>query len=312
MASLPRVVVVTRATPLEQLLLRHGTLDQARFFLRSRGEDPAWHEQVHAKQHQALARVQTAIPAEQRRVRLDRDGLDRFLFAADDLVVVVGQDGLVPNVAKYLAGQTVIGINPDPASYDGVLCRHHAADAPDLLVWAADPRPGCGLRREARAMAEVVREDGQRLLALNEVFVGHRSHQSARYRLAAGGREERQSSSGVILATGTGSTGWARSIARQCGIAQLPGPEDRRLSWFVREPFPSVSTGADLDHGELADGDSVRVVSEMGEGGLVFADGIEADALDFPSGASVGVGLAAERLNLVVPEAPAASRRRSR
>lgn len=308
MASLPRVVVVTRATPLELLLLRHGTLDQARFFLRSRGEDPAWHEAVHARQHQALGQVLSAIPAEQRRVRLDRDGLDRFLFANDDLVAVVGQDGLVPNVAKYLSGQTVIGINPDPASYDGVLCRHPAADVAALLVWASDPVPGGGLRLERRAMAEVRREDGQRLLSLNEVFIGHRSHQSARYRLSIGDRQERQSSSGLILATGTGSTGWARSIARQRGVGDLPGPEDRRLSWFVREPFPSVSTGVELDHGLLAGGETLHVVSEMGEGGIVFADGIEADALDFPSGASVTIGLADERLNLVVPDAARRSR----
>ncbi len=307
MASLPRVVVVTRPSPLEQLLLRHGTLDQVRFFLRSRGEDPAWHETAHAKQRQALAEVQSAIPAEQRRVRLDRDSLDRFLFAADDLVVVVGQDGLVPNVAKYLDGQTVIGINPDPASYDGVLCRHRAADMVALIAWAEDPRIDDALRIERRAMAEVKREDGQRLIALNEVFIGHRSHQSARYRLSSGGREERQSSSGVILATGTGSTGWALSIARQRGIEQLPSPEDRSLSWFVREPFPSISTGSDLDHGLLTDGESVRVISEMGEGGLVFGDGIETDALEFPSGASVVVGLAAERLNLVVQKPKSAS-----
>ncbi|MEK7415684.1 MAG: hypothetical protein AAB263_20455 [Planctomycetota bacterium] len=302
MASLPRVVVVTRATPLDMLLLRHGTLDQARFFLRSRGEDPHWHEEVHARQQQALGRVLSAIPAEQRRVRIDRDGLDRFLFAADDLVVVVGQDGLVPNVAKYLDGQLVIGVNPDPASYDGVLCRHPAFQAAALIAWAVDLSPGQGIRIESRAMAAVQREDGQRLLSLNEVFIGHRSHQSARYRLSVSGRDERQSSSGLILATGTGSTGWARSIARQRGVAALPKPEERRVSWFVREPFPSVSTGTELEFGLLGEGESLRVVSEMGDGGIVFADGMEADALDFPSGASVMLSLASERLNLMVPE----------
>ena len=33
----PRVVLVTRKTPLEQLLERRGTHDQARFYLQSRG-----------------------------------------------------------------------------------------------------------------------------------------------------------------------------------------------------------------------------------------------------------------------------------
>lgn len=301
MASLPRVVVVTRSTPLELLLLRHGTLEQARFFLRSRGEDPAWHEAVHLTQQQALSQVLSAIPAEQRRVRLDRDGLDRFLFSDEDVIVVVGQDGLVPNVAKYLIGQSIIGINPDPANYDGVLCRHPVTDIAALLLYAATPRAHAGMAFERRTMAQAVREDGQRLLALNEIFVGHRSHQSARYRLTVGQKQQRQSSSGFIIATGTGATGWARSISRQRGIKELPYPEARRLAWFVREPFPSVSTGVELDFGLLNDGEELRIVSEMGDGGIIFADGIESDALDFPSGASVVLNLAVERLNLVVP-----------
>ena len=301
MASLPRVVVVTRSTPLELLLLRHGTLDQARFFLRSRGEDPAWHESAHHIQQQTLSQVLSAIPAEQRRVRLDRDGLDRFLFSAEDVIVVVGQDGLVPNVAKYLCDQPIIGINPDPANYDGVLCRHPVTDIAALLRYAATPRADYGMAFERRTMAQAVREDGQRLLALNEIFVGHRSHQSARYRLTIGQKHERQSSSGLIIATGTGSTGWARSISRQRGMKDLPYPEARCLAWFVREPFPSVSTGVELDFGRLNDAEELRIVSEMGDGGIIFADGIESDALDFPSGASVVLNLAVERLNLVVP-----------
>ena len=58
-------------------------------------------------------------------------------------------------------------------------------------------------------------DDGQTLLALNELFIGHHSHQSARYTISTGDNEERHSSSGVIVSTGTGATGWARSIHRE-------------------------------------------------------------------------------------------------
>ena len=76
------------------------------------------------------------------------------------------------------------------------------------------------------------REDGQRLLALNEIFVGHRSHQSARYLIRTREGEEHQSSSGVLCASGTGSTGWARSVARQRGLeARLPGAEACDVGW---------------------------------------------------------------------------------
>ena len=297
----PRVVLVTRKTPLELLRELRGTLDQVRFYLRSRGQEIAEYQAAHDRFAAAYAAVEQAIPADQRRVRVDRQDLDRFLFAPDDLILVVGQDGLVANVAKYLRGQQVIGINADPERFDGVLCRHPPSAARRLLAWTAAPRGGA-FRVERRTMTVAEREDGQRLLALNEIFVGHRTHQSARYVLEASGRRERQSSSGLLCATGTGATGWARSISEQRRIERvLAGPEDPRLAWFVREPFPSVYTETKLDFGLLEPGERLLAHSEMAEGGVAFADGIESDALEFLGGQSLALRRAAEVLHLVVP-----------
>lgn len=153
-------------------------------------------------------------------------------------------------------------------------------------------------------MASAMREDGQRLLALNEIFVGHRTHQSARYRITTGKDTERHSSSGLICATGTGATGWARSIAEQRKIEEmLPTPDEPRLAWFVREPFPSVATGTSLSSGSVYRSESLVVHSEMGEGGTLFADGIESDRVEFADGQTVTIGIAEERLRLVVPVA---------
>jgi hypothetical protein len=293
----PRAVVVSRATELERLVARHGTREQARFFLESRGRGLAEVEERHRKQEEALAAVLGRIPLRWRRSRLDRADLDRFVFGPEDVIIAVGQDGLVANAAKYLLGQPVVGINPDPSHYDGVLVPHPPAAAGDLLAVIAAGRA----RTQARVMAAARLDDGQTLLALNEVFVGHRSHQSARYRLSFAERQESQSSSGVIVATGTGATGWARSIERQRRTSPpLPGPGDPRLTFFVREPFPSVATGTEIEQGLLLEGQQLEIVSEMNDGGVVFADGIEDDRLDFSWGTRLRVGLARERLNLVV------------
>jgi hypothetical protein len=283
------------------LLEQHGTLEQARFYLESRGQGVDEYEEIHDRVQVALAQVTAAIPPDQRRLRVDRGDLDRFLFAPDDVIVIVGQDGLVPNVAKYLSGQLTIGVNPDADRYDGVLCPHAPAAMPELLRWAVQDG-GPGYRIERRAMAQARREDGQRLLALNEVFVGHCSHQSARYRIQVGQREERQSSSGVICATGTGSTGWVRSIVEQRELdISLPKPEEPRLAWFVREPFPSVYTGTELELGFVDLGGRLVIRSEMGQGGVIFADGIESDYIEFLSGSEVSIAVANETLNLLVP-----------
>ena len=39
----------------------------------------------------------------------------------DDIIIVIGRDGLVANVAKYVPNRPIIAINPEPERFDGVL-----------------------------------------------------------------------------------------------------------------------------------------------------------------------------------------------
>jgi hypothetical protein len=295
-ASIPRVVVVTRQTEFAALLARHGTREQARFFLSARGRAIEELEATEGVFRTALGAVTASIPTEWRRVRVDRGDLDRFLFEPDDVIVAVGQDGLVANVAKYLAGQLVIGCNPDQARYEGILVAHGAAEMRALVPAAV----AGNVEVRERTMVEAVLDDGLRLLALNEVFVGHQSHQSARYSLETAAGLERQSSSGVVVTTGTGATGWGRSIAleRHSGLA-MPLPDERALAFFVREAWPSVATGASITEGRLESSAALSISSEMNEGGVVFGDGIEADRLEFGWGRRLDIRVAPERLRLV-------------
>jgi NAD kinase len=292
----PRVVVVTRATDYDALLARHGTREAARFFLETRGQSIDDAEARHRRFEASLNTVLQGIPVQWRRNRVDRGDLSRFVFEPGDAIVAVGQDGLVANAAKYLDGQLVIGVNPDPERFDGVLVLHRAERAAKLLRGVAEGR----VEVEERTMVEALLDDGQRLLALNEVFVGHRTHQSARYRLRHAAREERHSSSGMLVATGTGATGWARSIqlTRHSDLA-LPAPAEPRLAFLVREAFPSVATGTSLVDGILGERDVLEVTSEMNEGGTVFGDGIESDRIDFGWGLRARLRVARERLRLV-------------
>jgi NAD kinase len=292
----PRVVVVTRPTEYACLLAAHGTHEQARFFLGTRGQSIDDVNARHTRQAEALASVSRAIPRAWRRAHVERTDLSRFVFEPDDIIVAVGQDGLVANAAKYLHGQSMIGLNPDRALFDGVLARHPAEAAGDLLATVVRGRA----RVEQRTMVAATLDDGQKLTALNEIFVGHRSHQSARYRISFEERSERQSSSGIVVATGTGSTGWARSIHRERATqVGLPRPDEKRLAFFVREAFPSVATGVDLTEGLVTKESSLTVVSEMGEGGAIFGDGLEEDRIAVAWGTRVTIDVSDRTLNLV-------------
>lgn len=298
----PRLVLVTRETEYDELLVRHATRGQAGMFLRRRGQSLEGLDRQRDTLNTMLATIRAGVPKGWRMAAVRRAELDRFLFAPEDVVVAVGQDGLVANVAKYLHGQPIIGVNADPGRNAGVLVPHAPGDVAALLPLAAAGT----IPTEPRTMIEAELDDGQALLALNEVFIGHSSHQSARYSVSWAGREELQSSSGLIVATGTGATGWALSISRATGITIALAPDEAAGMFLVREPWPSRATGASIVSGRLGPGDALLVASRMNEGGVVFADGIEHDRLDFAWGRTLTVRLASRHLQFVPGRSPPA------
>jgi hypothetical protein len=293
----PRAVLVHRRTEYRELIDRHGTRGQAEFFLRSRGLEIAEVEQRHRTTEAAVVRVAGAVPADWRHARVERGDLARFLFAPEDVVVVVGQDGLVANTAKYLQGQPVVGIDAEPGRNPGVLVRHRAGDTAKLLRAATSA--GLEGRLDPRTMVEAVADDTQRLLALNEIYLGQPGHQTSRYRLEAGRAPEAQASSGVLVGTGTGATGWCRSAwLERASPLPLPAPASPELAWFVREAWPSPTTGTEQVQGILDRGRQLSLTVES-DRLVAFGDGIESDALELAWGQVVRIGIAATRLRLL-------------
>jgi hypothetical protein len=247
-----------------------------------------------------------------------------FIFGDEDTVVVLGQDGLVANTLKYLREQPLIGVNPDPQRWDGVLLPFTVKDLGHLVPEVL--RGQRQVREVTLAKAEL--NDGQSLYGVNDLFIGRRTHVSARYQIELNGITEQQSSSGIIVSTGMGSTGWLKSVlAGAAGIVshaahlQAAGPAltaaglgeyvpvnaGRRLAWdhpelyfTVREPFPSRTTSADLVFGSISSGMPLRITSQMPEEGVIFSDGVENDYLEFNSGVEAVIGLAEKRGRLVV------------
>ncbi len=326
-----RIVIVTRKTRMEGLLRRWATVGQARFrfkqnkavaaaqvgdmlaaqaaqreedadFLEIEDEDQTYHSAVRELQRQ----LDFGLPVQV----IDREYLPSIDFAMCSVVVVVGQDGLVANTAKYVGDVPIVGVNPDPQRFDGVLLPYQLHNARGAVQRVINNQ---AFLAEV-TLAQATLHDGQTLLAFNDFFIGAASHVSARYELHVAGRSEPQSSSGVLVATGAGSTGWMSSVfnmalgvARSFGSAvdQTLRPEmhwhDPYLLWAVREPFLSQMSGIQLVAGRIAAGEELTLESRMPQGGVVFSDGIESDFLEFNGGSIVRIGIAPHRARLVVP-----------
>ncbi|CAN5593834.1 NAD(+)/NADH kinase [soil metagenome] len=300
MDGIDKLVLVTRATPLQESVARFGTRDQARFVMeRARVRSFAPLQSYEEKFSSAREAILRAVPSEVKVQEVDREFLPNYVFGPHDLVATLGPDGLVVNVAKYLSGQPLMAFNPDPSQIDGVLAAFEAAEAARLFRLRS-------FRLRRLAMARVALADGQEMHAMNDLFIGQRTHVSARYRLSFANQAEDQSSSGIIVSTGAGSTGWYRSLVTgAAGLtdAELPDyrwdAEAEELRFTVREPFVSRASAAGIVHGKLTGGASLEIASTMAQGGTIFSDGIEEDFLPFDSGAVATVSVAERRVHLV-------------
>jgi NAD kinase len=315
MSQFDKLVIVTRKTALEELLERFNTRDQARFYIEHMGGRFEDYQAAHDAYHQALVSLRANVPRGVRNQWIERSFLPTFTFGDSDVVVILGQDGLVVNAAKYLNGQLVVALNPDPARIDGVLLPFDYHAAHGAIALALSSTEG-GFWREV-TMAKATLNNGQSLLAVNDFFIGQKTHVSARYQIRFNGREENQSSSGIIVSTGAGSTGWNRSIltgaagiveALAHGTAARPLRDQYRFDWEarhlvfnVREPFLSKSSGAEIVHGEINTKHPFEVISQMPRNGVIFSDGVEEDHLEFTSGAIAKISVAERTLRLVVP-----------
>jgi NAD kinase len=330
----PGIAIVTRKTRMQGLLARWATRGQARFRLKAarmqeqarstaqvtsqalEDADAAFDslEMEDDTYQQALARLQQAVDFGLPIQVVDREFVPNFDFARFEVVIVIGQDGLVANAAKYVGDVPIVAINPDPKTIDGILLPFQLKDARRVVGRVLDGK----YQTRDVTLAEVNLPDGQKLLAFNDFFIGAKSHVSARYRLwlEQAGRStpvhepETQSSSGIIVSTGAGSTGWlssvfnmAAGIAQFCGGAPGAPPklrwEDRQLLWAVREPFISKHSSAKNVMGVMSDAVHLVVESLMPGGGVIFSDGVEADFLEFNSGAIARVGVSSQCARLV-------------
>ncbi|MCF7958722.1 MAG: sugar kinase [Phycisphaerae bacterium] len=305
-----KIILIVRQTRLDDLIVRFNTLGQAQFYVEHLGADFSDYQREDDIYKAAVRQGQATLSQLGRVQVLKRNFLPNFVFGDNDIVVVLGQDGLVANTLKYLDRQLVVGVNPDPDRWDGVLLPFEIDDldtiVPEVFRHQRDYKE--------ITLAKAQLNNGQVLYGVNDLFIGQKTHVSSRYLLEIGNKKEQQSSSGVIVSTGLGSTGWLKSIlAGAAGVAGFNGQKSNEMAmsanlpwnsdslyYTVREPFASKVSSTSLVFGKISNNNTMKIVSQMPEHGVIFSDGIEADFLEFNAGCCAVISTAERKRVLVV------------
>jgi len=318
-SEIPKVVLVCRKTRYKELLMKYQTVSNAKFYLESLGadfsdyvtEDKVYEKSLHVITHELQQWGRYQI--------IDRQHLPNYVFAEDDIVIVLGQDGTVANTLKYLTVQPLIGVNPDANRWDGLLLPFNPQDVAALLPEVARKKRNLS----EITMAEATLTDGQSMVAVNDFFIGTRTHTSSFYDIEYQGVQEKHSSSGLIVSTGLGSTAWLSSVvAGSMAIASsvansgnhsedmAPSASDAsklaRMPWdtnqlmfAVREPFVTKTTSANIVFGKIPRDSPLTIRSNMPDKGVIFSDGIESDFIRFDAGLEATVKVSEQRGHLV-------------
>jgi NAD kinase len=269
--SVENAILIRNKTRLEVLIERFNSASQARFYINQSGGDFSEYEVEHSNFYKSLEIIEGKLSRKLKVKVIEKSFLPTYIFSQKDIIVVAGQDGLVANAAKYVDGLPIIAVNPDPSRYDGVLLPYNVVNFSLAVELVISEKYRCKII----TMAEASLHDGQRLLAFNDIFIGPASHTSARYKLSYNGIQENQSSSGVIVSTGAGSTGWLSSIfnmassinhsfaGREIEFSNSMDWDTKKLIYVVREPFLSKVSKISLSSGIIDKDHWLTIESHM-------------------------------------------------
>jgi NAD kinase len=304
-----KIIIVHRPTRLDSLVAKFNTRQQAKFYVEHLNADFSDYELEHEVYYSELDKLSKISQQIGNVQLLGWKYLPNFMFGKKDLVITIGQDGLVANTLKYLDDQKLIGINPDFNRWDGLLSQF-SVDESELII-KQTLNDESVIKQVTKAKVQL--SDNQTLYAVNDFFIGVKNHSSARYSITVDNSVEHQSSSGIIVSTPLGRSGWMKSVlagasgitnklTKQTKVIKEKSTSDwskNQLTFAVREPFPSINTSTNMVFGTIKSDTQFSIESKMGENGFIFSDGIQEDYLDFNYSVVANISVANLKGNIV-------------
>ncbi len=266
------IVIVPKMSKYElDLHMLRLTHDQLVAWYERTGIDSEKIIRSHEAQKQSLAEFKRLFDPEQ---FIHREQLTKEVADNADLVIALGGDNHFQYVSHFLDNsELIMGVNLDPARSVGELTYFTTQGFEEVLK---------RLERDDFEVEEWTRIEaishGQITVpATSELSFGENIDSNmSRYIIEIRGERDEQKASGLLVATGAGSTGWYNSEGRYLfGEKGNVFPKTERIARFLaRAPYGELSRYTMLE-GILREGEILTVRSLNDAEGVIKVDAIE-------------------------------------
>ncbi len=291
-------LIVIKRSKWERDLERFGSPEAVRELYFIQNDAYAKVYQSHLRQCAALEAMRAALPQAHFVLRRQLPGLD---VSAYPYVISLGGDNHFVYCSHFVGDRPLAGINSDPETSIGALLYFTVP----VFLEALSPKvpPVFDLDEWTRISCELLGPHGEHRRTdpcTSEISIRNDYPElTSRYLLRVnGGPWEEQKSSGLLLATGTGSTGWYRN----CFPPSERGPaafvrSSPFFRFFAREVGAPPGRGKKYLSGQIDEEGVLEIVSEMD--GMISVDAHPESTFPFPPAWRARFSLARERLRVI-------------
>ncbi|MBI4028069.1 MAG: NAD(+)/NADH kinase [Verrucomicrobia bacterium] len=297
MMNFSKTIIVPKMSKYEWDMTRHRlTSRQLIAKYRRQGVDISRILESHERQQQSLRILREMFPA---RHFVSREGFTRDIAERAQWVIAHGGDNHFQYVSHFVENAVMIGINSDTVRSEGALTLFsaetfrqtaaslHARDIP-VQEWAR--------------LQIVINRTRVRSPAISEIFLGESLRsQMSRHVLVHGKAREEQKCSGLIVATGAGSTGWYQSASCRLHDARAFPKTEKLFKFVVTEPYQGHSVHCLHPHGTVRTGEELKIVSLNDSRGILSIDALEEHPFHEGSVARIRLG---KPLRVLIPLRP--------
>jgi len=263
-----QIVIVTKQSKLEHDLTKLNI--STRELLKTYKQERADVKRIvssHRRQRESLYSLQKIFAPDQ---FFNIDQLAGVAATRPQLVIALGGDNHLQYVSQFVKDEFFIGVNSDRQTSEGALTGCTARDLPDILLNLA--KGEFRVQEWSRLSGDV---DGTPLpLTLGDIFLGEKERLfMSRHVLRYRGIEEEQKGSGLLISSGSGSSGWFQSANRSRFELDSSFPRTMKSARFVlTEAFQGRLNAARFQRGDILPGEQIEVFSLNDSEGVVACD----------------------------------------